>query len=132
MTARAFLVRGLLAGLIAGFVAFGVAYVVGEPPSRRAIALEEASAAADPHEALARRRRRHAHAHGEEGTVVSRAHQRTWGLLTGSLVVGVALGGLVGLVAAVGVGRFGRLGAGPVDGAGRRDRASSPSRWCRS
>ena len=42
MNARDFLVRGLLAGLIAAFVAFGVAYVVGEPPVRAAIALEEA------------------------------------------------------------------------------------------
>ena len=38
MSARDFLVRGLLAGLIAAFAAFGVAYVVGEPPVRAAIA----------------------------------------------------------------------------------------------
>jgi len=32
LTARTFLVRGLLAGLIAGVLTFGVAYLVGEPP----------------------------------------------------------------------------------------------------
>ena len=45
MTARAFLVRGLLAGLIAGFAAFLVASPVGEPHVEAAIALEEAAAA---------------------------------------------------------------------------------------
>ena len=50
MTARAFLVRGLLAGLLAGFAAFAVAYTVGEPYVQKAIDLEESSAApAAPH-----------------------------------------------------------------------------------
>ncbi|MGL5927764.1 MAG: CbtA family protein, partial [Dermatophilaceae bacterium] len=39
MTARAFLVRGLLAGLLAGLAAFAVAYTLGEPHVDRAIAL---------------------------------------------------------------------------------------------
>ena len=46
LTARTFLVRGLLAGLIAGVVTFGVAYLVGEPPVASAIAFEESQSAA--------------------------------------------------------------------------------------
>ncbi len=103
MNARDFLVRGLLAGLIAAFVAFGVAYVVGEPPVRAAIAMEEAGGG---------------HSHGGEeaeetpaaGEVqVPRSLQSTVGLLTGMLVAGVTLGGLVGVVSAIALGRFGRL-----------------------
>lgn len=109
MNARAFLVRGLLAGLIAGLAAFLVANVVGEPHVESAIALEEAGAAtaSDGHS--------HSHdeadAAGAEDEVfeVSRTNQSTWGLLTGSLAIGVALGGLVSLVAAGTLGRLGRL-----------------------
>jgi predicted cobalt transporter CbtA len=99
MTARAFLVRGLVVGLLAGFATFLVAHQVGEPHVEAAIALEEAADG-------------HAHTHAEdaqEGTVVSRDHQRTWGLLTGSLGVGTALGGLVALVSAAAAGRMGSL-----------------------
>lgn len=105
MTARAFLVRGLLAGLLAGFATFFVAHQVGEPHVETAIALETA----DPPD--------HAHAGGEpaghtheDGAVVSRFDQRTWGLLTGALTIGVALGGLVALVAAGTAGRIRGLG----------------------
>ncbi len=105
MTARAFLIRGLLAGLVAGLAAFTVAYFVGEPQVQTAIELEEAGAAASPAAF-------HSHdadeSHDGEGTTVSRHNQRTWGLLTGNLGVGVALGGLVALVAAAVVGRLGR------------------------
>jgi len=104
MNARAFLVRGLLAGLLAGLAAFFVAHQVGEPHVEAAIALEESGAAApaDSHS--------HAEEAGDEEVVeVSRGNQRTWGLLTGSLAVGVALGGLVALVAAGTLGRLGRL-----------------------
>lgn len=94
MTARAFLVRGLIAGLIAGIATFFVAYAVGETHVDAAIVLEEAG---------------HTHSHDAEGTVVSRDNQKTWGLLTGTLAVGVALGGIVALVAAGTVGRIGRL-----------------------
>jgi hypothetical protein len=111
MNARAFLVRGLLAGLLAGLAAFFVAHQVGEPHVEAAIALEEAGAA-DTHlhgEAA----EGHSHAADETGdeevVEVSRGNQRTWGLLTGSLAVGVALGGLVALVAAGTLGRIGRL-----------------------
>jgi hypothetical protein len=106
MTARAFLVRGLLIGLLAGFATFLVAHQVGEPHVETAIALEEANAAAEPADEPAADR---AHAHEDEGTTVSRHDQRTWGLLTGSLAVGLAIGGIVALVAASVVGRIGRL-----------------------
>ncbi len=114
MNARAFLVRGLLAGLLAGIVTFLVAHQIGEPHVETAIALEEAGAAAD--EPAAEESHSHdegtaAHSHGDEGegTVVSRSNQRTWGLLTGTLAIGIALGGLVGLVVAGTLGRIGRL-----------------------
>jgi|SRR6478735_6628100 len=100
MTARAFLVRGLLVGLLAGFATFLVAHQVGEPHVETAIALEEAASAADETAG---------HTHDDEGTVVSRHDQRTWGLLTGSLAVGVAIGGIVALIAASVVGRIGTL-----------------------
>lgn len=110
MTARSFLVRGLLAGLLAGLFTFVVAHQVGEPHVETAIGLEEAGSAAagaDGHgEGVA------AHAgedHDEEATTVTRSNQRTWGLLTGTVVVGTALGGLVALVAAGIVGRVGRI-----------------------
>jgi hypothetical protein len=114
MTARAFLVRGLLAGLIAGLAAFFVAHQLGEPHVERAIALEEAASGEAGH-SHADDGATHSHADDEaaeadEGTVVSRDNQRTWGLLTGTLAVGLALGGLVALVAAAVVGRIGRLG----------------------
>ena len=115
MTARAFLVRGLLAGLLAGFAAFLVAHQVGEPHVEKAIALEETAAAPaeHSHEDEGTDHSHAASAEGEdEGTVVSRANQRTWGLLTGSLAVGIALGGLVALVSAAVVGRIGRLSPG--------------------
>ncbi|WP_243057927.1 CbtA family protein [Nocardioides sp. SR21] len=112
MNARAFLVRGLIAGLIAGLATFFVAHQVGEPHVDTAIALEEAGEPAavveehthshdDGEEA-------HTHSHGEDAEV-SRSTQRTWGLLTGSLAVGLALGGLVALVSAGLVGRIGRF-----------------------
>ena len=90
-SARDFLTRGLLAGLFAGVVAFGVAYLVGEPSVNAAIAIEES-----------------AHGAGEE--VVPRSLQSTVGLLTGTAVAGVTLGGLVGVLCALALGRLGRLG----------------------
>ena len=91
-SARNFLVRGLLAGLVAGLVTFGVAYLVGEPSVNASIALEDS-------------------AHGGGGAeLVPRSLQSTVGLLTGTLVAGVALGGLVGVITAFALGRLGRLG----------------------
>lgn len=97
MSIRTFLVHGLVAGLLAGVAAFAVAYTVGEPQVELAIALEEAAGAtaADEHD--------HDHA------VVSRSTQATWGLATGTLAIGVVLGGLTGLLAAAGLGRLGGL-----------------------
>jgi len=90
-SARDFLVRGLLAGLFAGFVAFVVAYLVGEPSVNDAIALEES-------------------AHGGGAEMVPRSIQSTVGLLTGTAIAGVALGGLVGVLSALALGRLGHLG----------------------
>jgi len=115
MTARAFLVRGLLVGLLAGFATFLVAHQVGEPHVERAIALEASGAAATGDETHTHDDGA-AHSHGEAsagsdegGTTVSRADQRTWGLATGTLAVGLALGGIVALVSAVAVGRLGSM-----------------------
>lgn len=120
MNARAFLIRGLLAGLAAGLLTFLVAYAVGEPQVATAISLEEAGSAApadpgaQPHDDGDAPAHTHADAAGAEaeGTEVSRANQSTWGLLTGTLAVGLALGGLVGLSVAGAAGRIGRLGLG--------------------
>lgn len=117
MTARAFLIRGLLAGLLAGIATFLVAYQVGEPHVEKAISLEEANAAQDAVPAEEEPGHSHddgaaaGHSHGEEdeGTTVTRHNQRTWGLLTGTLTVGLALGGVVALVSAGVAGRIGRL-----------------------
>ena len=100
MSARTFLINGLIAGLFAGFATFLVAHTVGEPPVNAAIAVEESHAAHEPATG---------HHHDEPGTVVSRENQSTWGLLTGTLAIGTALGGLVALAAAGAVGRIGRL-----------------------
>jgi predicted cobalt transporter CbtA len=102
-SARDFLVRGLLAGLIAGLVAFGVAYAVGEPSVNAAIVIEESAGG---------------HDHGEETMVseesaaaeVPRSLQSTIGLLAGTTIAGVTLGGLVGVLSALALGRLGRLG----------------------
>lgn len=107
MNARAFLVRGLLAGLIAGLAAFFVAYQVGEPHVEKAISLE--ATAAPDHHADGATTQTHSHGEEEGGTEVSRHNQRTWGLLTGTLAVGIALGGIIALVSAATVGRLGRM-----------------------
>ncbi|MFD6225488.1 CbtA family protein [Streptomyces sp. NPDC060232] len=110
-TVRGLLVRGMLAGLIAGLFAFAVAYVVGEPPVRGSIAVEEAAAAQDAASAPS------GHAgHGgdaasggaaEEEELVSRPVQSTVGLATGVLVYGVALGGIASLAFSFALGRVG-------------------------
>ncbi len=102
--ARDLLVRGLLAGLLAGIATFFVAYAVGEPSVDTSISVEAANehvAGATPdtldHET--------AHA-----TTVPRSLQSTAGLATATIVAGVTLGGLIGVVGALALGRFGRLG----------------------
>src|SRR6476469_6504876 len=110
LTARTFLVRGLLAGLIAGVLTFGVAYLVGEPPVASAISFEESQSAAETadHDMTADAATAD-HSHGEDAPLVSRANQATWGLATATVVFGVALGGIIGLVSAFAVCRLGRL-----------------------
>jgi putative cobalt transporter subunit CbtA len=106
MSARDFLIRGLLAGLLAGLAAFAVAFAVGEPSVRAAIAIEQAGA--EPADQT--------HVHGGTGEQpspadeVPRSLQSTAGLLTGTLVGGVTFGGLVGVLNALALGRLGRLG----------------------
>lgn len=104
ITARDLLIRGLLAGLLAGIAAFAVAYVVGEAAVEAAISYEEAHATVsiskvDP-----------STPHQEMGTEVPRSLQSTAGLLTATVVAGTTLGGLVAVVSALALGRFGRLG----------------------
>ena len=108
MTARNFLVRGLIAGFIAGIVAFGVAFLVGEPPIDAAIAIEEAGSSAEPVAAHEHAEGAAEHSHGDEGGI-TRETQSTWGLATATIVFGTALGGVLALVSALAVGRLGRL-----------------------
>jgi hypothetical protein len=103
ITARDLLVRGLLAGLLAGIATFFVAYAAGEPSVGASIAVEQAGdhPAAGEHEA--------AHETADK-TDVPRSLQSTAGLATATVVAGVTLGGLIGVVSALALGRFGRLG----------------------
>jgi hypothetical protein len=108
LTPAAFLVRGLVAGLLAGLIGFAVAFAFGEPQVDDAIALEEAATAHLTPEELAAEKDE-----AEEPGVVeiSRDDQRSWGLLTGTVAIGTALGGLTALAAAAVIGRLGRLSA---------------------
>jgi predicted cobalt transporter CbtA len=110
MNARAFLIRGLLAGLLAGIATFAVAYAVGEPHVDRAIAIEESNAMPANHHSDADGAAT-AHSH-DDAAVVSRQDQSTWGLATGTLTIGVTIGGILALVAAGVMGRVGRLSPG--------------------
>ena len=96
---RSLLIRGLLAGALAGLIGFAFAYVFGEPPLEQAIAYEERHAQGE----------RHAH-EAPESVVVSRGVQSTIGLLSGTVAIGVALGGLFSLVFAYAYGRLGPHG----------------------
>ncbi|AYV32188.1 putative cobalt transporter subunit (CbtA) [Streptomyces sp. ADI95-16] len=116
-TVRGLLVRGMLAGLIAGLFAFGIAYVVGEPSVRDSIAVEEAQAAQDAPAAAAPAAQNPHAGHGaaapaeadEEEELVSRPVQSTFGLATGVLVYGVALGGIASLAFSFALGRVGKF-----------------------
>jgi pimeloyl-ACP methyl ester carboxylesterase len=90
---RSLLVRGMLVGVAAGLLAFAFAYIFGEPQVQHAIDFEEQLARLN-HEPA-------------EAELVSRGVQRTLGLLTGTVVMGVALGGLFGLAFAWAYGRIG-------------------------
>jgi hypothetical protein len=91
--ARSLLVRGMLVGLLAGLLAFAFARLVGEPEVERAIAFET--------------RMDQARGEAPEPEMVSRGVQRSFGLLTGVVVYGTAIGGLFGLVFAFAYGRMG-------------------------
>lgn len=110
ITAREFLLRGLLAGLLAGIVSFGVAYAAGEPSVEAAIAIEQAGGAAHEHDGAGAEGHEHAaggHDHAAGETEVPRSLQSTLGLLTATAVTGTTLGGLVGVLAALALGRVG-------------------------
>lgn len=96
---RKLLVCGLAAGVCAGLLSAGFARVVGEPAVGAAIAYEESRAepAGTAHQQAA-------------GPLVSRKVQSSAGLLTASLVYGLALGGLFALAFAFVYGRVVPLG----------------------
>ena len=91
---RDLLVRGLVAGVLAGVLALGFATLVGEPQVSRAVDIE------------AQKARQQAKPEAPE--IVSRTVQKTFGLGTGVLFVGTALGGLFALAFAVVNGRLSR------------------------
>jgi predicted cobalt transporter CbtA len=90
---RSLLVRGMLAGLLAGLLAFAFARLVGEPQVEKAIAFETS---------LDR-----ANGEAPEPEMISRRVQKSFGLLTGVVVYGTAIGGLFGLAFAFAYGRLG-------------------------
>jgi hypothetical protein len=99
---RNLLLCGLVAGLCGGLLAAGFVSLAGEPAVDGAIAFEQGRAVAPDG---------HAHAHGGAGgdpAPVSRALQKSAGLLTAAAVYGLALGGLFALVFAFAYGRVGR------------------------
>ncbi|MFI5759104.1 CbtA family protein [Streptomyces sp. NPDC051569] len=108
-TVRTLLVRGMIAGVLAGLFAFALAYVAGEPSVRDSIALEETQSA-PAHQHGAAHSPDASEASDEEEELVSRPVQSTFGLATGLLVYGVALGGIASLVFSVSLGRIGGLG----------------------
>jgi len=123
---RSLLIRGMLAGLLAGGLGFFFARLIGEPPVEAAIAFESYVGSTAHHAGA-----EHAGAEEEDGELVSRPLQSSAGLGTGTLLFGVALGGIFALVFAAAYGRIGPLsarGTAALLGAP----GSSLSRWCRS
>jgi hypothetical protein len=104
---KTLLVRGMLAGLIAGVLAFGFAYAFGEPSVTTAIGLEESGGHTHSHSHDAGAAP--APAEEPEEELVPRDIQSTVGLLTGVVVYGVAIGGLLSLAFAFAQGRLGNL-----------------------
>lgn len=113
------LLRGMLVGVVAGLLAFGFARIFGEPEVDRAIAFEglmtktnapahvEAHAHGTTHAAA----EVHTHEHAPEAELVSRKTQSGFGLLTGIVVYGAAIGGLFALCFAFVYGRVSQLRA---------------------
>jgi hypothetical protein len=85
----------MLIGACGGVLAFVFASIFGEPQVQHAIDFEDY---------LAR-----LHHDPAEAEVVSRGMQRSLGLLTGTVVMGIALGGIFSLTYAWAYGRVGRL-----------------------
>ena len=94
--ARTLLLRGMLAGVLAGILAVGFATLFGEPQIELAIGFESLM--------------EHAAGHAPEPELVSRAVQRSAGLLTAAVATGAALGGIVALVFAFAYQRIGQFG----------------------
>lgn len=92
---RSLLIRGMLVGLGAGVLAFVFASIFGEPPVQQAIDFEGQLAKL--------------HHEPAEPELVSRDMQRSLGLLTGTALMGVALGGIFSLVYAYAYGRIGDM-----------------------
>ena len=90
---RKLLICGLVAGVCGGLLATGFASLAGEPAVDAAIVHEEAGEPAPAPGAVA------------EPAPVSRSVQKSAGLLTASIVYGLALGGIFALVFAVAYGR---------------------------
>jgi predicted cobalt transporter CbtA len=86
------LLRGMIAGLVAGLCVFVFARWIGEPQVDRAIAFETNMG--------------QARGEAPEPEMVSRAIQKSIGLLTGTVVYSAALGGIFGLVFAFARGRM--------------------------
>lgn len=86
----------MLVGVVAGLLVFAFARWIGEPQVERAIAFETAADQAK--------------GEAPELEMVSRRVQKSFGLLTGTVVYGAAVGGLFGLVFALAYGRIGELG----------------------
>ncbi|RMI46910.1 hypothetical protein EBO15_05505 [Actinomadura harenae] len=95
MTMRALLVRGMLVGIAGAALALVVAWIYGEPQVGAAISFEEA----------------HAGHAGHEPEVVSRAVQKSAGLITAVGFYGVAIGGIFAIAFAFAYGRLGALHA---------------------
>jgi len=97
---RALLIRGMLVGLLAGLLAFLVAKVLGESAVGHAIGFEAVRSAAE--------------GQPQDPELVSRTVQSTVGLLSGTTLFGIAVGGIYSLGYAVAQGRLGRLGVRPT------------------
>lgn len=87
------LVRGMLAGCLAGVLGFAFGLLVGEAPVDRAIAFESYVEDTVHHER-------------PEEKMVSRPLQSSAGLVTGTLIYGTALGGILALVFGAAYGRL--------------------------
>ena len=90
---RTFLLRGMLVGVAAGLLVFVFARWLGEPQIERAMAFE--------------RSMNQACGEAPEPEMISRRIQKSIGLLTGTVLYGVAIGGIFGLAFAFVNGRTG-------------------------